>query len=157
MRNVTNEIKRILDDGGVAYEMFEHEPVITSRDAARIRDTDISMGAKALVFLADKTPIIVVIPGDKKLDTKKFKKLFGIKDLSMADSDQLKQLTGLTKGAVPPLGKVFGIKTYYDEIFKQKDKVAFNAGSHTISVVMNALDLIKVQDPIFGSFIDWYK
>lgn len=152
MSEILHKIISKLDLAGVAYESFEHVPVITSEDAARVRDTDMSMGAKALIFLADGEPIVVVVPGDKKLDLGKFKKLFDVKDLAMADDEKLKNITGLSKGAVPPMGSVFGIRTFFSEDFLHKDMVAFNAGSHTNSVCMKAEDLVKVENPTFGDF-----
>jgi Ala-tRNA(Pro) deacylase len=148
-------LKRItdkLEELGIEYEHKEHEPVITSQDAAKLRDSDISIGAKALVFLADKEPVIVVVPGNKKLDLQRFKKLYNIKDMSMANEEQLLKVTGLTRGAVPPMGSVFDTKSYFSDDFREKDLIAFNAGSHTHSIFMKARDLIDIEKPIIGDF-----
>jgi len=150
MNVVTEKIEDLLSGLKITYRKFEHEPVTTSEDAARIRDKDISTGAKALIFIADGEPILVVVPGDKRFNTKKFKLDFKIKDLYMADAEKLKEVTGLIKGAVPPIGKIFGIKTYFDQSFTNKDTVAFNAGSLTISIEMAAADLITAADPIIA-------
>ena len=72
---VLDKILKLLDEENIVYEKVEHEPVYTSEDAAKIRDTGLSMGAKALILFADNTPILVVVPGDKKLDFNLFKKL----------------------------------------------------------------------------------
>jgi Ala-tRNA(Pro) deacylase len=152
MSTVLEKIKNLLDENNVNYRLIEHEPVVTSEEAARIRDSDISMGAKALVFIGDGRPLLTVIPGDKKLDMKKFKTLYKIKDLAMADPGKLFELTGLEKGAVPPMGKVLGLPSYYDNIFLGKDIVAFNAGSKTVSVKMSASDLLSIENPILGDF-----
>ena len=82
--SVLEKIKEILDSFSIEYEILNHEPVYTSLDAAKIRDTGLSNGAKALVFMADGKPILIVVPGDKKVDLRKFKQKFSIKDLRMA-------------------------------------------------------------------------
>lgn len=151
---VLEKIKKILDKAGVFYEVLEHEPVYTSRDAAKIRDVDPSMGAKALVLVADGKPILVVVPGDKKLDFKKFKASYRIKDLRMASADEVKEITTLEIGSIPPLGKALGLKSYYDESFLHKEKVAFNAGLHTTSIIMGALDLVEVEKPKISDLIE---
>ena len=146
---VFEKIIQTFNEQGVKYELLEHEPVYTSADAAKIRDTKLSDGAKALVFIADKNPILVVLPGDKKVDTSMFKKLFGISDLAMATKEQVKEITGLEVGAIPPVGSVMGLKVYFDDEFKSKDIVSFNAGSHSKSIRIQASELIKVENPIF--------
>lgn len=144
---VHQKILELLANNSIEYKLIEHEPVYTSEQAAQIRDSDISMGAKALVFYADKQPIILVVPGDQKANLSKVKKNLHIKDLRMATREQVEQLTTLKPGSIPPVGKAMGIKSYYDTSFSSKDKVAFNAGSLTISVIMNAKDLIELENP----------
>lgn len=152
MPTVLEKIKTLLDASHIAYDLLEHEPVFTSEEAAKIRNSSLSMGAKALVLYGDKNPLLVVIPGDKKLDMKKFKQLFGIKDLRMATHDEVFTLANVKVGAVPPIGKALGLTSFYDESFKFKDKVAFNAGMHSVSIIMHATDLINVENPKFGDF-----
>ena len=150
---VFEKIKGFFDTARVKYKVIEHAPVYTSADAAKIRDTTMSMGAKALVFFADKVPILIVVSGDRKVNTKKFKKEFAIKDLRLATPEEVLSLTSLKVGSIPPVGKALDIKSYYDVAFKEKEEVAFNAGSHTTSITMQACDLITVEDPIFGNFV----
>ncbi|MBI2620848.1 hypothetical protein HYW61_01320 [candidate division WWE3 bacterium] len=144
---VLEKIRNLLDVSGIEYRAVEHPPVYTSEDAARIRDTDISVGAKALVFLADGRPVLLVVPADKRADLKAFKRVFGIKDLRFATPEEVKKITSLEIGSIPPLGGVIGLPSYFDEEFTRKGQVVFNAGSHTTSIVMSAKDLISVENP----------
>jgi prolyl-tRNA editing enzyme YbaK/EbsC (Cys-tRNA(Pro) deacylase) len=70
----------------------------------------------------------------------------------MASREEVLAYTSLEIGSIPPLGNVLGLKTYFDEKIKEKDFVAFNAGSHTTSIKMTGLDLIKIVQPTFGSY-----
>lgn len=149
--NVYEKIIELLDEKGMEYEVMEHEPVYTSEDAAKIRDTDVGMGAKALVLMADKKTVLVVVPGNKRLDFKKFKKEFSVKDLRMAKPEEVKEITTLEVGAIPPVGKAVNLESYYDDSFLKKDIVAFNAGSHTKSIKMKAKDLISIEHPVILS------
>ena len=149
---VLDKILKLLDEENIVYEKVEHEPVYTSEDAAKIRDTGLSMGAKALILFADNTPILVVVPGDKKLDFNLFKKLFGVKNLRMASKEEVYKLTGLEVGSIPPIGKALSLPSYYSRDFEKKDQVAFNAAMHTISIKMKAPDLLKLENPVIGDF-----
>jgi len=144
---IFEKIKKILDEAEVKYSVIEHEPVYTSVQAGRIRDVDISQGAKSLILIADERPILAVVPGDKKVDFKTLKRSFGIKDLRMASPDEVVKITTLEIGAIPPIGRAMGIDSYYDQSFLEKDDVVFNAGSHTISIFMKACDLLALERP----------
>jgi len=144
---VFEKIKGLLDKANISYDVIEHEPVHTSEEAARIRDTALSDGAKALVMLGDKKPLLLVVPGDKKVDFKTVKKALKVKDLRMATPDEVEKLTTLKIGSIPPVGKAIDLPSYYDESFIEKEKATFNAGSLTTSIEMKAKDLIDVEGP----------
>ncbi len=146
------KIIRLLKENKVEYQLYEHEPVYTSVDAAKIRGTKLEQGAKALVALADKKPILVVISAAKKIDTKKFKKLFKVKDLRIATTEEVKQITGVEIGAVPPFGDLVDLETYVDQSLGKNREIAFNAGLHTKSIKMKYKDWLDLVKPKTGDF-----
>ena len=96
--------------------------------------------------------MLVVIPGDKRVDTKTFKRRYSIKDMHMASREEIEELTGLTPGAVPPFGNVLGLPTYMDEQLLEKEETVFNAGSHTDSIKMSPADLVSAVNPTLGRY-----
>ena len=68
--------------------------------------------------------------------------------------EELLELTGLVPGSVPPFGfPVLPFELYGDTaIGSVEDKVAFNAGSLTLSIVMKASDWKAVGKPAQFSF-----
>ncbi len=151
-RPVYDRIKEELQKNGVSFEPYEHAAVKTSEEAAAIRNTPLSEGAKALVLYADKKPILVTVSGDRKLDTKEFRKQFGVKDLRMATPEEVIVVTGVEIGAVPPFGHIFGVSYYMDIALRDGEHVSFNAGSRTKSIRMKENDFEKIAKPIVGSF-----
>lgn len=149
---VFEAIITLLNQNHIMYKLYEHQPVYTSGDAAKIRDTKETQGAKALVFLADKKPVLLVLPGNKKVDNKIFKNTFSIKDLSFAPREKVFEITGVEVGAVPPLGNVMNLPTYVDKSLLNEEEVAFNAGAHTKSIKMKTKDFIFVCKPNISSF-----
>jgi Ala-tRNA(Pro) deacylase len=150
--SVFEQIRLYLDKEKIEYSAMEHEPVVTSEDAAKVRGVKLETGAKALVLSADGQPVMAVVSAAHKLDLKKFKKQFDYKDVSMATKELLLEATGLKPGAVPPLGSLFGIKTYVDEELTKVAKIDFSAGSHTQSIEMSSKDYLQVEKPILGEF-----
>jgi Ala-tRNA(Pro) deacylase len=62
-------------------------------------------------------------------------------------------LTGLVPGCVPPFGKpVLPFDLFVDAAIRENDRIAFNAGSLTNSVIMGVDDYLRVADPtgVFG-------
>lgn len=150
--DVFSQIKQLLDENKVGYEVFEHKPVFTSEEAAKVRGTELKQGAKALVMFSDKKPIMIVLPADRKVDTKKFKAAYKIKDLRMATPDEVKATVHVEIGAVPPFGNLFSIPLYVDNTLFENESIDFNGGSHTKSIEMKSSDYKKVTNPILGDF-----
>lgn len=150
--DVFTKIKNFLDKHKISYQVYQHKAVYTSEEAAKIRGTILHQGAKALVMFADKKPIMLIIPADLKVDFNKFKSLFKVKDLRMATKEEVKQLTRVEVGAVPPFGHIFNIPLYIDEHLFENREIVFNAGLHTHSVQMGVADYKKISGGNVGNF-----
>lgn len=142
----------LLRDNKITFTEYAHRPVFTSEEAAAVRGTDVKQGAKAMVALADKTPLLLVISGVKKIDTKSFKRQFGIKDLHFATVEEVKEITTVSPGAVPPFGSLMSIQTYADTSLSLNDEIVFNAGDHTKSIHMHYSDYVKLENPKIATF-----
>lgn len=147
-----NKLKSFLDKNNILYSIIDHEPVFTSQDAAKVRGSNLKMGAKALIFIADKKPILLVLSAEKHIDTKKFKSLYEIDDLRMATPEEVENITGITVGAVHPIGNLFGIPLYIDESLSENTEIIFNAGLHTRSIRMKFKDFRSLTNSIMDSF-----
>jgi prolyl-tRNA editing enzyme YbaK/EbsC (Cys-tRNA(Pro) deacylase) len=151
---VHDRIIKILKDNNINYERTEHVHVHTSFEAAKVRNLEVSTGLKALIFFANKSPILVVVPGDKRVNTGLFKKAFGFRNLKFASAEQVFDTIGIEIGSVPPLGKVLNLKSYFDKSVENNEKVAFSAGLHTVSIIMNCRDLLSLEKPEMGDFAE---
>lgn len=146
------QIKSKLNDLGIAYKMLEHPPVSTSAEAAAVRDTPLEAGAKALILIADDQPIMVVLSATTKLDSKTFKREYGIKKLRFATPEEVEKISSVKIGAVPPLGSLCDIPTYVDAALGKNQVIVFNAGRHDRSIAMKYADYLKAEQPTVGKF-----
>jgi Ala-tRNA(Pro) deacylase len=142
--SVTERVERALREGGVAFEIIEHEPARTSEEAARVRGTPLEEGAKALVMRAEERDAHLVLPAHLKVDNAALRAILGTRKLRFATPEELLTLTGCVPGAVPPLGNLFGLPVYLDDQLTQRERVVFNAGSNSVSIVMASADLVRV-------------
>jgi prolyl-tRNA editing enzyme YbaK/EbsC (Cys-tRNA(Pro) deacylase) len=150
--DVYEQIVAMLKNSHILFEAYEHNPVHTSEEAAKVRNTNPHEGAKALVVYADGKPLMIVLPGDMKVDMKEFKHLFDVRDLRMATPEEVVSVTGVAIGAVPPFGHIFGIPCYVDRTLGENDYVVFNAGLHTKSIRLKEKDWEQLAKPVTGNF-----
>jgi Ala-tRNA(Pro) deacylase len=148
---IFEKIKEILDQANLEYSVKHHEPVYTSEQAANIRGDKLKQGAKAIIMKANENFILIVISAERKINSKKLKKILKSKNLSFASSDKLRDL-GLESGNVPPFGNVLGLKTYVDKSLLENEEISFNAGSLTDSIKMKLKDYLKIEEPFVEDF-----
>jgi nondiscriminating aspartyl-tRNA synthetase len=151
--NIRNEIIRKLKESDFEFEHSVHEPTPTSEDSARVRNTKLEEGVKALILRGknSKKNYQVNISCHLKLDMKAVADLVGEK-CEFEDPDVIFERFGIKVGGIPPFGPLMNLDTYFDERIKDTEKVAFNCGFQTESIVMKSADLVQVVQPKFGNF-----
>lgn len=144
----------ILNSHSVWYETFEHEPVLTSKQASTIRDGyTLNQGAKALIVRvkvtnSNKYFAMLVLPGDKKFDANKVKKILSAKDVRFATEVEVSQITnGVKTGGVPPFGNLFNLEVIADKSLFENKKIIFNVGDRAFSIAMNSNDYLIIVKP----------
>jgi Ala-tRNA(Pro) deacylase len=144
---VFDRLEALLHHQAVEFTVLRHEPVFTSEQAAAVRGTPLSSGAKALVLKAGDGFVLAVLPADRKLDSKKARDALKVKGLRFASKEEVMQLTGLEPGSIPPFGSLFGLKTYCEPALAENPSINFNAGDHSVSVQMPYLEYVRVESP----------
>ena len=152
--NIFDRIERLLASQAIEHRVLRHAPVFTSAEAAAIRGAPLASGAKALVCKADGQFVFFVVPADRKLASKAVRSARGWKSFRFADPDEVLELTGLTPGAIPPFGSLFGLTTLCDERLGEQAVVNFNAGDHAISISMSFDDYLRAERPELGRFAE---
>jgi Ala-tRNA(Pro) deacylase len=151
---VLRRLRDHLDSNGVAYRIVEHPPTRTSEESASARGEPLSVGAKALVLLTDAEFRLFVLPADMKLDSGAVRRHLGVKQTRFATPEELFELTSLVPGSVPPFGNpVLPFSLYADtSVGLRHDRVAFNAGSLTHSIIMSGKEWDRTAGPTRFSF-----
>src|SRR5262245_28295454 len=136
-----------LTEAGVELTVLRHAPVFTSEEAAAVRGTPLCSGAKALVVKAAEAFVLLVVPADRKLDSKKARAGLGVKAMRCATREEVEQLTGLQPGSIPPFGSLFGLPTHCDPALAANETINFNAGDHSISISLSYAEYARVERP----------
>lgn len=145
---VLDAIRALLDEQGVSFRALHHEPTRTSEDSARVRGEDVRVGGKALVIKTGDVFRLFVLSAALKLDSSAIKKRFGVKKTRFASADEFEKLTGLVPGSIPPFGKpILPFELFVDESILDNNRIAFNAGSLTDSIILSVNDYMRVARP----------
>lgn len=154
------EIKDLLEKHDIWFEAFEHEPVRTSEQAAKVRTGySLKQGAKAIIVRVktkdEKYFAMLVIPGDRRFKVEQVKKIFASKDIRFATEEEVLEITqGIEPGGVPPFGNLFGLEILVDESLFANEKIIFNAGDKRFSIAMKSQDYKALVKPRVESIVE---
>jgi Ala-tRNA(Pro) deacylase len=151
MSLVEKRIKQIFEEKEIPFEEFEHEAVYTCEQAAAVRGPgSAGQGIKCLIFGTEMGRFILVLnPGDKKIDTRKIARMERVNRIFLAAPEKVEKLAGVPIGCVAPLGLKTRMKTYISEDLFENEFLYFNPGDHKKTLKMRASDLLKVlENPV---------
>jgi prolyl-tRNA editing enzyme YbaK/EbsC (Cys-tRNA(Pro) deacylase) len=151
--DVFGRIQNWLTAEGADFRQVSHPPTLTSEESARARGEPLRIGGKALVVKVDETFRLFVLPADRKFDSARAKQYFAAKKTRFASAEELLSLTGLVPGSVPPFGRpILDLDLFADPGVLANERIAFNAGSLTDSIVMATADWFRLAQPTLFAF-----
>ncbi len=138
---IFHAIIALLDERRVTYRLVHHQQTFTSQESADARGESVEIGGKSLLMKINDEFKLFVLSGARKLDSKKIKERFNTRETRFATKEELMELTGLVPGSVPPFGRpILPFDLFLDDSIAANEKIAFNAGSLTDSIIMNTSD-----------------
>ena len=153
MSSVLVSVRKFLRENQVSFREIHHQPTITSEESALARGEDVRIGGKAILMKVGDEFKVFVLSASLKVDSKAIRKKFGVKKIRFANKEELAGLTGLVPGCVPPFGRpILDFDLYIDQSIALNEKIAFNAGSLTDSIVMSVEDYLRVAGGEVFSF-----
>ena len=118
----------------------------TAKDAATSLKCEVGAIVKSLLFKADDTFLICLVPGDKRCSLNKLKKILNKKDVCMANAEEVKEHTGFSIGGVSPVGYIKKLDILIDKSLNRFENV-FAAAGHPNCVFKITYDqLIKITN-----------
>ena len=115
-----------------------HEPAVrrfdqkteTAEDSAMMLEVEVARIVKSMVFSAQGEPLIALIPGNRRADMRAIARFWNVKKVRMADPQMVREWTGFTVGAVPPIGHLQKIPVLMDEGFPRDGAIYPAAGEN---------------------------
>ena len=118
----------------------------TAKDAATSLKCEVGAIVKSLLFKADDTFLICLVPGDKRCSLNKLKKILNKKDVYMANAEEVKENTGFSIGGVSPVGYIKKLDILIDKSLNRFENVFAAAGHPNCVFKINYNELIKITN-----------
>lgn len=150
---IFEKLVALFDAGQARYRVMSHVPVRTSEEAAAVRGTVLSQGAKAMTCRVKRSAtqrayVLAVLPADQQLDFVKVAAAVDGKKASLATPEEAQALTDCEMGAVPPVSFHSDLLLIVDpSLALRNDEISFNAGLRDRSIVIATEDYLRIVTP----------
>jgi len=116
----------------------------SAQDAAKALDCKVGAIIKSLILRKGDDYILCLVSGNKRCSLNKLKKICNSKDMSMADAQKVKEITGFTIGGVSPVGSINNLEIFIDINLKEFD-ILYGAAGHPNAIFkISFTDLQKI-------------
>ena len=146
-KETVKRVEKILKDFDPNLDVVILEQTArTANDAATALGCNVGAIVKSLLFKIGDKFCLCLVSGDKRCSLNKLKKKLNEKDVSMANPEEVKQVTGYTIGGVSPIGHLVKIKIYMDKNLERFSKVFAAAGHPNAIFGISFFELKKLTN-----------
>ena len=137
--SITRFRTELANRGGTGRIVVLPDAVHTAALAAEALGCEVGAIANSLIFDADGHPVLVLTSGAHRVDTVKLAATIGVRALSRAKPQFVRQHTGQVIGGVSPIGHPAPVPTYVDPWLRRYD-VVWAAAGHPAAVFSTTYD-----------------
>lgn len=137
-------VKTYLDDRGIDYQLSSHPITATSRQTAAAAHIKPHQVAKAVLMRRGTEYLMVVVPADSLVNTRSIDREMGTHYELAPTSNVESMLEDCSPGAIPPLGRAYGVETLVDDTLDSLTDVYFEAGDHKHLIHVSGIDFHRL-------------
>ncbi len=146
----------LLEQQGVSYEVHKHdEAQYTAEGVAEDVGLPVERVLKAMLVRCDGSWfVLVVVPGDLRLNLEKVQKAVGAGRVNLASRQEVERITGYTVGAVSVMGfRQGGVLTFVDQRVLEMERVLISSGRPDAGLVLSSEDMVlAIEGAQLGDF-----
>ena len=141
-----------LKQKGIPYCVAEYEHLEKgAKFAAQALGMPLEKTIKTLVVdLGRKGHILALMPGDRKLSSKKLSRIHSVKQVEMVDPAIAERLTGYKVGGISPFGTQRKVPVIMEKRLLKYSAVAVNGGKRGIMLILKPHDIIRAANATIG-------
>ncbi|MBE0447960.1 MAG: YbaK/EbsC family protein [Actinobacteria bacterium] len=149
------DLHNFLQSRDVPHEICLVEmPTRTASMAAASLGLDQSEIGKTLIVEINDNPVVVIIPGDRRIDMRKLKKLTGASKVKLANPDETVNLTGYVLGGTPPVAHASNMPIYIDHRLLGVPLLYTSGGQINTVLKIKPVDLIEAGNAQIADIAD---
>lgn len=152
--HMTTAIRMLLDHK-VAFTSHEYKYEERGGTAVSSRELGVpeSQIVKTLIMETEKkTPLIVLMIGDKEVSTKNLARAMGVKTVTPCAPEIANKHSGFVVGGTSPFGTKKKMPVYMQKTILDLPEVYINGGRRGYLVKLNPQEIVRVLSPIVGEF-----
>ena len=158
-RAVKTNAVRILDGGGISYELMEYDVndgLVDGVSVAEKTGQVVESVFKTLVTVAGPRELFVfLVPVALELDLKKAASAARVKKLDMLPLKDLTKETGYVRGGCSAIGMKKNYPTFIDESAKSLELIIVSAGKIGLQIKLAPKELAHVADATFCDIVKY--
>jgi tryptophanyl-tRNA synthetase len=136
-----NAITKKLKEKGISFEVIENPPIKTVEDGVKFLRIEADNIVPTLILKADGKLLAVLKRGDQQLDLEAVKRYLKVKNLTIANKEEILEKLGAAKGAIP---MVTGLPTLMDETVLEKEYIYGGIGDFRRTLKIRPADLKNI-------------
>ncbi len=141
---IAAHVAEYLATRGVNYEVVEHEPTASARDAARQAKIPTDQMLKAVLLRDKQGYLLALLPASHRLDLRRMRDSLH-RPVRLATETEIAALfTDCELGAIPAIGGAYNLDMIVDDTFAERPELYFDGGDHRSLVHVSGTDFWRL-------------
>ena len=138
-------LKQYLSDNGIDYDALKHPYTASSQMTAQESHIPGSRIAKAVLLKKGKDYLLAVLPASNHIHFEEIRDLLE-QNVKLASEEEVETLfDDCELGAVPPIGRAYGLEVLMDDSLTGNDDIYFEGGDHATLIHVGAGQFDKMM------------
>jgi Ala-tRNA(Pro) deacylase len=141
---VATQLTKYLTTQGATYDVVEHQPTISAKEAAQQARIPSDQMLKA-VLLRDKDGyVLAILPASERLNLGRIR-IFLHRRMRLATEKEIAKLfSDCAPGAIPAIGAAYNLDMLVDDTLTNRPEIYFEGGDHRSLIHMNGAEFLQL-------------
>lgn len=128
--SIAGTVERFLMQQRIPYRVLSHPRAATSLEAAKLANIEGRRLAKAVLLEDDAGYLMAVVPANRHVKVRSLGQQLGRKVHMATEEEAASLFADCERGAIPPLGRAYGIEAVWDDSLLDQPEIFFEGGDH---------------------------
>lgn len=143
---IASRIRNYMNEHGLRYDVLTHPHSHNSMETAEFAHVPGRCLAKSVVLEDDDGFLMAVLPSTHHVQIGRLSRALN-RPLRLATEHELAVLfCDCERGAIPPVGKIYGMRTIIDDSLADEPEIYFESGDHERLIQMSREDFLAMMD-----------